>query len=124
MTSPCRLGVGAGPTTVRDIIRNGRNCPSMNGGTLTMGSGIFQAVFQSGEHTECGIAIISRGTIHGGFASFYYRGTYKEHEGHTISGTLEFHKYAQLPDSIFDKRQGSRLVLNRSEERRVGKECA
>lgn len=84
----------------------------MNGGTLTMGSGIFQAVFQSGEHTECGIAIISRGTIHGGFASFYYRGTYKEHEGHTISGTLEFHKYAQLPNSIFDKRQGSRLVLN------------
>jgi hypothetical protein len=65
-------------------------------------SGIFSAVFASNKNMfGCGVAIFSGNAIHGGDASFYYRGKYKLEADNQMSGTIEAIKFSPIQNSVF-----------------------
>ena len=76
-----------------------------------MTSGIFSAVFTSSRSGDCGVAIFTGNTIHGGDASHYYRGKYRLDGNNQISGAIDVVKYSKLHDSIFGPMTPFRLIL-------------
>ena len=75
-------------------------------------SGIFSTSFKSGGGTDCGVAVFSGNTIHGGDASFYYRGKYTINDRNLISGTIEFIRYSHLQYSVVGPMDEFTLLLN------------
>ena len=77
-------------------------------------SGIYSAVFASNNANlvGSGVAIFSGNAIHGGDASFYYKGKYKLDASNTVSAQIEVVHYSGTPDSVLGPRETFRLTLN------------
>jgi hypothetical protein len=78
-----------------------------------MMQGIYSAVCSSNKVTGiCGVAIFTGNAIHGGDASYYYRGKYSIHRGSQVSATIDVVKYSTINDSIFGPLNRFQLTLN------------
>ena len=77
-------------------------------------SGIYSAVFASNNANlvGSGVAIFSGNAVHGGDASFYYKGTYKLDASNTVSAQIDVDHYSGTPDSVLGPRETFRLTLN------------
>lgn len=60
----------------------------------------------------CGVAVFSGNAVHGGDASYYYRGKYKLDGQKLISGTIEVTRYSTLQNSVFGALDNYKLKLN------------
>lgn len=78
-----------------------------------MTSGVFSAAFVSNQNRGgFGVAIFSGNTIHGGDASYYYRGKYRFDERNQISGVIDVAKYSTIQNSVFGPIDSFRLILD------------
>jgi hypothetical protein len=76
-------------------------------------SGIYSAVFASNNNVVgSGVVIFTGGTLHGGDASYYYKGKYKLGGSNSISAKVEVANYSGTPSSIFGPLKSFRLTLN------------
>jgi hypothetical protein len=67
-----------------------------------MTSGIFSAAFISSQNSGgFGVAIFSDNVIHGGDASYYYRGKYRLDHNNQMSGTIDVARYTTIQNSVF-----------------------
>ena len=79
-----------------------------------MVSGIYSAVFASNNThlVGSGVAIFSGNAVHGGDASFYYKGKYTLDANNNVSVQVEVVHYSGTPDSVLGPRETFRLILN------------
>jgi hypothetical protein len=78
-----------------------------------MTSGIFSAAFISSQNSGgFGVAIFSDNVIHGGDASYYYRGKYRLDHNNQMSGTIDVARYTTIQNSVFGPMDSFRLKLD------------
>ena len=76
-------------------------------------SGIYSAEFASNKNViGRGVAVFTGGTLHGGDASYYYKGKYRRDGNDNISATIEVANHSGIPSSVFGSLKSFRLMLN------------
>jgi hypothetical protein len=77
-------------------------------------SGIYSAVFASNNTNlvGSGVAIFSDYAVHGGDASFYYKGKYKLDASNNVSAQIEVAHYSGTPQSVLGPRETCPLTFN------------
>ena len=75
--------------------------------------GIFSAEFLSNQDMAgFGVAVFAENTVHGGDASYYYRGKYRLEGKNLVSGTIDVARYSTLHNSVFGTIGNFKLKLN------------
>ena len=78
-----------------------------------MKKGIFSAEFLSNqEMAGFSVAVFAENTVHGGDASYYYRGKYRLEGKNLVSGTIDVARYSTLHNSVFGTIGNFKLKLN------------
>ena len=76
-------------------------------------SGIYSAQFASNKQmVGSGVVIFTGGTLHGGDASYYYKGKYKRDDKNNVTATVEVANHSGNPSSVFGPLKTYRLTLN------------
>ena len=74
-------------------------------------SGIYSAVFALNNRAiGSGIVLFSRGTVHGGDATYYYKGKYQL-SGNNIVANVEVANHSGLPNAVFGPLKSFQLPL-------------
>ena len=77
-------------------------------------SGIYSALFASNNTNlvGSGVAIFSDYAVHGGDASFYFKGNYKLDASNNVSAQIEVAHYSGTPQSVLGPRETFQLTFN------------
>ncbi len=76
-------------------------------------SGIYSAKFESNKQVAgSGVVVFTGGALHGGDASYYYKGKYKRDENNNITATVDVANHSGTPSSVFGLLKSFRLTLN------------